>query len=75
MSTKFKPPGAADESLANIGRQIASHYEIPLDKVRYATYRPFLGGHLTTTSRWERLLDGRWVDAEWMPDLHRTPAR
>ena len=58
-----------------IGRQIAEHFGTPEEQVRYATYRPFVDGGLTTESRWERLIDGQWVDAEWLPDLHRTPAR
>jgi len=75
MSKRFKPLGTADAALERFGRQIAEHFGIPIEQVRYATYRPFLDGRLTTESRWERLLDGQWVDVEWMPELHRTPAR
>ena len=73
MSKRCKPPGTADDALERFGQQIAEHFGIPLEQLRYATYRPFVDGRLTTESHWERLIDEQWVDAEWLPELHRTP--
>jgi len=75
MVKRIQLPGAADTKLELLGKRIAEHYGVPLEHIRYATYRTFLNGRLTTASRWERLVDGQWVQTDWLPESHRTPPR
>jgi hypothetical protein len=39
MAKCIQLPGTADAKLELLGIRIADHYEVPLEQVRYATYK------------------------------------
>lgn len=65
-------PDAERSGLIRFGEEIAQHFAQPLTEVRHARYFHHDGRRWTITTRWERLVDGVWVEEKWQSGSTQT---
>jgi len=65
-------PGAEDQALMARAATIAEHFGVPIQTLRYASYRFHNGQHWTRRDQWERFVNGQWQLENWQPKQHSS---